>query len=54
MRIARNEKTLCNEDWMDSGTDVNKLCIGRALEGFGGSASYMQIGGPPSFSIPIS
>jgi hypothetical protein len=43
MRIAINEKTICNKEWMDSGTNVNKLCIGRAFEGFGGSASYMQI-----------
>jgi hypothetical protein len=54
------KKAICSKDQMASGTDVSKscsrrVCSRRALERFGGSASYLQIkGGLPSFSILIS
>ena len=60
MRIAMNKKAICSKDQMASGTNVSKLCSRRvcsrrALERFGGSASYLQVkGGLPSFSILIS
>lgn len=51
MRIAMNEKAICSKDQMASGTNVSKLCnrrvfnrrecSRRALERFGGSASYL-------------
>jgi hypothetical protein len=48
MRIAMNDKAICSKGEMVSGTNVSKLCSRRvcsrrALERFGGSASYLQM-----------